>query len=284
MRREKLVMAQSKEEFEERLQKLEDREKKLKEREENDSQKGTRRAETASRARAGSMVGIYRYSTVKRVTDNFHSGKIIGKGAFGAVYKARLGFIDVAIKRLEIDNNTQGESEFLQEIALLGALRHENIVPLIGASIERIERCLIYPLMQGGSLDDRLHKRGQSIGWDKRLKIATQIAEAMAFLHQAEEGERLAIHHRDIRSSNVLLDEADNARLSDVGLAKYESVGKTTKKEVVYTHGYADPEYLSTNKYQSGSDVYSFGVVLFELLTGLPAVIVKSGEQPTLLS
>eukprot|EP01102_Stenamoeba_stenopodia_P021900 TRINITY_DN8945_c0_g1_i2.p1 TRINITY_DN8945_c0_g1~~TRINITY_DN8945_c0_g1_i2.p1 ORF type:complete len:357 (-),score=57.25 TRINITY_DN8945_c0_g1_i2:146-1126(-) len=168
-----------------------------------------------------------------------------------------------------------GDIEFLQEISVAANCRHRSILPLLGFTIEKKEKCLVYPLMKC-NLEQRLNDlNGRQLGCQNRINIALQLAEAIAFLHNSEEGDRASIFHRDIKASNILLDAKDNAKLSDVGLAKYEnstqSRDTTVRAGWVGTAGYVDPSYLASRQYTAFSDVFSFGVVVFQLLTGKPA-------------
>eukprot|EP01102_Stenamoeba_stenopodia_P000641 TRINITY_DN1060_c0_g1_i14.p1 TRINITY_DN1060_c0_g1~~TRINITY_DN1060_c0_g1_i14.p1 ORF type:complete len:932 (+),score=310.40 TRINITY_DN1060_c0_g1_i14:270-3065(+) len=225
-------------------------------------------------------VGMFRLRAIHKATDSFHPQRTIGRGSFGGVYKGELNNIDVAIKRKEGQQkkDVREETEFIQEIAVLGTCRHSSIVPLIGFCIDNNERCLIFPLMKGGPLDRRLQQKENRLSWQQRLEIALQTAEGLAYLHQYENG----ILHRDVKSGNILLDEHDNARLCDAGLAKFAlpSGGYTISASVnvagarmVGTPGYIDPVFINTGQYTAKSDVYSFGVVMLELLSGHPAII-----------
>lgn len=205
-------------------------------------------------------------------------------------------FFIQAIKKKE-GQGLQGDSEFLQEIAILAPFKHPSLVPLIGVCLESKERCLIYPLMEGGSLEDRLGSRSTApLMWQKRIVIGRQVSEGLAFLHEGsddEEEPRPVILHRDIKSGNILLDSSDNARLSDVGLARFsrdpqgvdpapiQTQSTTMRRGVVGTHGYVDPHYAVSLEYTTASDVFGLGVVLLELLTGSKAVI--PGTPPILL-
>eukprot|EP01102_Stenamoeba_stenopodia_P012084 TRINITY_DN3773_c0_g2_i2.p1 TRINITY_DN3773_c0_g2~~TRINITY_DN3773_c0_g2_i2.p1 ORF type:complete len:432 (-),score=81.97 TRINITY_DN3773_c0_g2_i2:323-1618(-) len=221
-------------------------------------------------------VGMFRLSALLRVTNNFDSESIVGRGSFGAVYKGVLNNAEVAVKRMEKEDGKDAIKEFMQEIAVLGNCRHASIVPLIGFCIDRKERCLVFPLMKGGTLQERLRQRDRKLPWQKRMKIAIQIAEGLAYLHRFGEN---GILHRDVKSANILLDEYDNCKLSDAGLAKFAtSVGSnlgasmTVDGRLMGTPGYIDPAFINTGNYTAKSDVYSFGVVMLELLTSKRAI------------
>lgn len=215
----------------------------------------------------GSITEIKLDDLVKS-TDNFDQSNIIGCGGFGLVYKAILcDGSKVAIKRLCGDTG-QMEREFKAEVETLSRAQHPNLVLLQGYCRYKNDRLLIYSFMENGSLDYWLHEKidGPScLDWDRRLKIAQGAARGLAYLHQACEPHIL---HRDIKSSNILLDEDFEAHLADFGLARlilpYDTHVTT---DLVGTLGYIPPEYGQAAVATYKGDVYSFGVVLLELLT-----------------
>ncbi|KAK1372432.1 putative serine/threonine-protein kinase PBL15 [Heracleum sosnowskyi] len=217
----------------------------------------------------------FKLSELRYVTQNFGRGFLLGEGGFGKVYK---GYLDdntkgglkaqaVAVKFLNIEGH-QGHREWLAEVIFLGQLRHPNLVKLIGYCCEDEERVVVYEFMPRGSLENHLFKRisNVSLAWSTRLKISIGAAKGLSFLHGAEK----PVIYRDFKASNILLDSAYNAKLSDFGLAKLGPQGTDTHvtTRVMGTHGYAAPEYVSTGHLTTSSDIYSFGVVLLELLTG----------------
>ncbi|KAG4911641.1 hypothetical protein JHK82_052246 [Glycine max] len=224
----------------------------------------------------------FTFNDLKLATRNFESKNLLGEGGFGTVLKgwvnehenfaARPGTgTPVAVKTLN-PNGFQGHKEWLAEINYLSELHHPNLVRLVGYCIEDAKRLLVYEYMSQGSLDNHLFKTAtKHLTWPIRMKIAIGAANALAFLH--EEASRPVIF-RDFKTSNVLLDEDYNAKLSDFGLAQDAPVGDKThvSTEVMGTQGYAAPEYVMTGHLTSKSDVYSFGVVLLEMLTGRRAV------------
>ncbi|XP_065881681.1 probable serine/threonine-protein kinase PBL17 [Euphorbia lathyris] len=225
-----------------------------------------------------SNVDNFTYGEMTLATKHFRPDYIIGEGGFGVVYK---GFLDesirpgretvaVAIKELNPDG-LQGDREWLAEVNYLGQLSHPNLVRLIGYCCEDEHRLLVYEYMASGSLETHLFRRvGCTLTWSKRMKIALDAAKGLAFLHCAER----SIIYRDFKTSNILLDENFNAKLSDFGLAKDGPMGDQThvSTRVMGTYGYAAPEYVMTGHLTARSDVYGFGVVLLELLLGRRAL------------
>jgi Leucine-rich repeat (LRR) protein len=209
---------------------------------------------------------------ILKATKNFSKEHIIGDGGFGTVYKAALPEGGrVAIKRLHGGHQFQGDREFLAEMETIGKVKHPNLVPLLGYCVCGDERFLIYEYMENGSLEMWLRNRAdavEALGWPDRLKICLGSARGLAFLH---EGFVPHIIHRDMKSSNILLDENFEPRVSDFGLARIISACEThVSTDIAGTFGYIPPEYGMTMKSSMKGDVYSFGVVMLELLTGRP--------------
>ncbi|VVA36980.1 PREDICTED: serine/threonine-kinase [Prunus dulcis] len=210
------------------------------------------------------------FADLLEATNGFHDNSLIGSGGFGDVYKAKLkdGSI-VAIKKL-IHISGQGDREFTAEMETIGKIKHRNLVPLLGYCKVGEERLLVYEYMKYGSLDDVLHepkKAGIKLNWAARRKIAIGSARGLAFLHH-----NCIPHiiHRDMKSSNVLLDENLEARVSDFGMARLMSAMDThlSVSTLAGTPGYVPPEYYQSFRCSTKGDVYSYGVVLLELLTG----------------
>ncbi|CAI9098053.1 OLC1v1034613C1 [Oldenlandia corymbosa var. corymbosa] len=208
----------------------------------------------------------FSYKELKLATKGFDSARIIGHGAFGTVYKGILpdnGDI-VAVKRCS--HSGQGKAEFLSELSIIGTLRHRNLVRLQGWCHEKGEILLIYDLMPNGSLDKVLFESRMVLAWHHRRKILLGVASALAYLHQECENQ---VIHRDIKSSNIMLDEAFNARLGDFGLARQVEHDKSPDATVAAgTMGYLAPEYLLTGRATEKTDVFSYGAVVLEVASG----------------
>ncbi|KAM7466765.1 hypothetical protein LguiB_014327 [Lonicera macranthoides] len=220
---------------------------------------------------------------VLSATHNFDEALVIGKGGFGKVYKGVVdnGATTIAIKRLN-PMSKQGAHEFWTEIKMLSKIRHSHIVSLIGYCNDCHEMILVYEYMVRGTLADNLHKSektgyNSTLCWVQRLKICIEAARGLDYLHTGT-GVQDRVIHRDVKSSNILLDENWAAKISDFGLSKIGPANQSyshVSTNVKGTFGYVDMEYFLTHQLTRKSDVYAFGVVLFEVLCGRPAVDLR---------
>ncbi|XP_031501484.1 cysteine-rich receptor-like protein kinase 10 isoform X4 [Nymphaea colorata] len=207
--------------------------------------------------------------SIEYATDKFSESNKLGEGGYGPVYKGRFpDGQEVAVKRLS-GRSKQGLKQFRNEVELISKLQHTNLVRLIGCCLDNDEKMLIYEYMPNKSLDFFLKDPGRRVllDWEKRLNIIIGIARGMLYLHQHS---RLNIIHRDLKASNVLLDEQLNPKISDFGLARIFSgvQDQETTSAVVGTSGYVAPEYAMNGVLSTKSDVYSFGILLLEIISG----------------
>ncbi|KAI9397104.1 hypothetical protein POPTR_004G231700v4 [Populus trichocarpa] len=213
----------------------------------------------------------FSFEELRKYSNNFSETNDIGSGGYGNVYRGVLPTGElIAIKRAQ-QGSMQGGLEFKTEIELLSRVHHKNVVSLIGFCFDRGEQMLVYEFVPNGSLMESLSgKTGIRLDWVRRLKVALGAARGLAYLHELANP---PIIHRDIKSSNILLDERLNAKVADFGLSKPMGDSETghlthVTTQVKGTMGYMDPEYYMTQQLTEKSDVYSFGVVMLELLTG----------------
>ncbi|KAJ0560187.1 putative protein kinase RLK-Pelle-RLCK-VIIa-1 family [Helianthus annuus] len=217
----------------------------------------------------------FTFRELAAATNNFSPDCLLGEGGFGHVYRGRLpgsGQI-VAVKQLD-RNGLQGNREFLVEVLMLSLLHHPNLVNLIGYCADGDQRLLVYEFMPLGSLEDHLHDlppEKEALDWNTRMKIAAGAARGLEFLHDKANP---PVIYRDFKSSNILLGEGFQPKLSDFGLAKLGPTGDKShvSTRVMGTYGYCAPEYAMTGQLTVKSDVYSFGVVFLELITGRKAI------------
>ncbi|KAK9060698.1 hypothetical protein SSX86_021404 [Deinandra increscens subsp. villosa] len=229
---------------------------------------------------------VYSLADIKSATNNFDEGSVIGHGGFGNVYEGRINgsSTSVAIKRLD-PKSKQGAPEFRAEIETLSKLRHAHLVSLLGCCDDGKEMIIVYEYMPNGTLDHHLHKSHTPLSWMQRLKIGVGAARGLDYLHTGV-GTRRGIIHRDVKSSNILLDEDMEAKISDFGLAKVCPINQQSTSVdtgIKYTHGYLDPEIFVGRKFTRKTDVFAFGVVLFELLSERNAVLPE-GDKDLILA
>ncbi|KAG5235581.1 G-type lectin S-receptor serine/threonine-protein kinase [Salix suchowensis] len=212
---------------------------------------------------------MYDLSTIAHATNNFSSSNKLGEGGFGPVYKGTLvDGQEIAVKRLS-KSSGQGMDEFKNEVMLIAKLQHRNLVKLLGFCIHKDEKMLIYEYMPNKSLDSIIFDltRNKLLDWSRRIHIIGGIARGLVYLHQDS---RLRIIHRDIKASNILLDNELNPKISDFGLARMfgGDQAEANTNRVVGTYGYMSPEYALDGHFSVKSDVFSFGVLVLEIVSG----------------
>ncbi|KAK3187703.1 hypothetical protein Dsin_027264 [Dipteronia sinensis] len=221
----------------------------------------------------------YDFNTIRIATNNFSDANKLGRGGFGVVYKGTLtSGEDIAVKRLSRDSG-QGDLEFKNEVLLVAKLQHRNLVRLLGFCLQGNEKLLIYEFLPNTSLDHFIFdsmKRDQ-LDWERRYKIIGGIARGILYLH---EDSRLRIIHRDLKASNILLDEDMNPKIADFGMARLFQMDQTQAdtNRIVGTYGYMAPEYAMHGQFSVKSDVFSFGVLILELISGQKNTCFRNGE------
>ncbi|XP_071709723.1 serine/threonine-protein kinase PCRK1-like [Rutidosis leptorrhynchoides] len=242
------------------------------------STESIRRHNVPSFSQRPSNLKVFSFGELKSATNGFSRSAKIGEGGFGCVYIGSIKSpqdptrkVQVAVKQLN-RQGLQGHKEWVTEVNVLGVVEHPNLVKLVGYCAEDdergIQRLLVYEYMPNRSVEDRLYARNEKpLSWAMRLKVAQDAARGLAYLHEEMD---FQIIFRDFKSSNILLDDEWNAKLSDFGLARLGPEEGLThvSTAIVGTMGYAAPEYIQTGRLRSQSDVWSYGVFLYELITG----------------
>ncbi|KAH0920494.1 hypothetical protein HID58_028154 [Brassica napus] len=212
-------------------------------------------------------IPVYEYQLLESATNKFSESNVLSRGGRGCLYRACLDEkSSVTVKKIDGGGDTDIEKQFENEVDWLAKIKHQNIISILGFSVYRQTRCIVYEMMQNGSLESQLHgpSQGSGLTWQLRMKIAVDIARGLEYLH---EHCHPPVVHRDLKSSNILLDSHFNAKISDFG---YAAVLMTQRKNLKLngTLGNRASQYIFDGKIADKNDVYSFGVILLELLLG----------------
>ncbi|XP_028794420.1 wall-associated receptor kinase-like 22 [Neltuma alba] len=227
----------------------------------------------------GDKARLFTAEELERATDNYNRSRFLGQGGFGTVYKGMLpeGTI-VAVKKAKEIVRSQIET-FINEVVILSQINHRNVVKLLGWCLETEAPLLVYEFIANGTLSHHIHNQELEgkLSWDIRLRIACEVSGAVAYMHSAAS---IPVFHRDIKTSNILLDHKYSAKVSDFGTSRSVPNDRTHLTTMVQgTFGYLDPEYFQSSQFTDKSDVYSFGVVLIELITGRKPITFSEEDQ-----
>jgi Protein kinase domain/Wall-associated receptor kinase galacturonan-binding len=227
---------------------------------------------------------MFTWKELRKATNSFSKDRLLGSGGFGEVYKGILkDGTAVAVKSAKV-GNLKSSQQILNEVGILSLINHKNLVKLLGCCVEASTPLMVYEYIPNGTLFEHLHARGdrKALNWKTRVKIALQTAEALSYLHSSTQ---VPIYHRDVKSSNILLDDELSVKVSDFGLSRLVQRGLSHVSTCAQgTIGYLDPEYYRNYQFTDKSDVYSFGVVLLELLTGMKVIDFSRKEDDVSLA
>ncbi|KAL1561960.1 non-specific serine/threonine protein kinase [Salvia divinorum] len=230
-----------------------------------------------SSAGAAERIKFFDPTELARATDGYDDDRILGRGGQGTVYKGMLrdGRI-VAVKKAKRVGEVE---EFVNEVVIMSQINHRNVVVLVGCCLETEVPVLVYEFVPNGTLSQHIHVRNRDfpLSWRMRVRIAAEVAGALSYLHHSAAS---PIYHRDVKSTNILLDGKYHAKVSDFGISRSVGVDQTHLTTRVFgTFGYLDPQYFWSSQFTEKSDVYSFGVVVVEILTGEKAVSIAGVES-----
>ncbi|CAA2991703.1 probable LRR receptor-like serine threonine-kinase At1g56140 isoform X1 [Olea europaea subsp. europaea] len=212
-------------------------------------------------------ISWFDFQTLKKATKNFHQDNLLGRGGFGPVFLGKLEDERlVAVKKLSVDKSQQRESEFLAEVRIITSIQHKNLVRLLGCCSDGDQRLLVYEYLKNRSLDLIVYgKSDLFLNWSARFQIILGIARGLQYLH---EDSHMRIIHRDIKASNILLDDKFQPRIGDFGLARFFPEDQAyLSTNFAGTLGYTAPEYAIRGELSEKADIYSFGVLVLEIIS-----------------